>query len=672
MEREYYGRTCRIVVDLYHTICRDCLQNQLPPSQCHKAAGKIRSLRPAHLNVTRRVGIRGDYGECGMPLMYILASSACGSLPTPTSGWGKSPITGTGIGNDIERMMSAHKDMIGALPDELISVVQYRYYIDIAREICTRLDTINAVYVTKSFSSSYEQELDALEKLPMNQTTQDKYVETMREMFEEEREISIERERFFRLSRIVVDLNSMFYRDILDKQLPSAQCSLAASKIKVLKMDQKLISRNVSVTGSYRECDISLMYIFLRNACTALPSPTLGWDQPVPHSAVGVADDIERIRQMRNKAFGHVFSTPVSEVAFKQYIQTARDICTRMDSSHAVFLNKSVTGRYVDELNKMEHEVLDNDLYRICVEELARSAQNETKILSQIKDCVAIGKSTHKKVTGLVNAHIEMQKDIKETKNKVETVGKIGGKVHEDIEFLTEMGQKTQKSIKSITKLETKNRKDLQDIKTFGKDTKMNIKSLAKIEKDTKKNMNIIAKLGGEVQENIKDITSMERDIQKDLTNLTTIGMETKNEVKEIASRGMDVQKDLKDIAGIGKEIKIDVHVIAKTEEEIRMDMKDLAKVVTDVGKGTQSTVMGIEKDVKRLGKIVEDTHKKETKTESRNKGMSLRRSTFVLYPGLQWMYNFAHTVGQQPMSCLFKFIYTCWYCVHRKPRMRL
>ena len=123
----------------------------------------------------------------------------------------------------------------------------------------------------------------------------------------------MERTRFFRLSRVVVDLYSMFFRDILEKQLPHAQCANAAAKIKILKTDQKLKATHVAVMGSYRECDISLMYIFLRNACPSLPAPAAGWDKPVLPTALGITDDIERIRQIRNKAFGHISSTPVSE-----------------------------------------------------------------------------------------------------------------------------------------------------------------------------------------------------------------------------------------------------------------------------------------------------------------------------------------------------------------------
>ena len=97
MEREYFGRTCRVIVELYPMIIRDCLQKQLPPQHCSSAAVKIKTLRPAQLKLIRNVGIRGDYGECDLSLMYTIASCACGSLPPPAAGWSISPITGTGI-----------------------------------------------------------------------------------------------------------------------------------------------------------------------------------------------------------------------------------------------------------------------------------------------------------------------------------------------------------------------------------------------------------------------------------------------------------------------------------------------------------------------------------------------------------------------------------------------
>ena len=287
-----------------------------------------------------------------MPLMYILASSACGSLPPPSAGWGKSPVTGSGIGDDIERMMSVRKTVLGLMSEETLSMVDYRRYMDMTREICTRFDTIHASDVAKSCSVSYVQLFEAIEQQPMDQVMKNKYIENVKEIVTQEKGILIEREHFFRVSRIVVDLYSVFYRDILQKQIPPAQCPSSTSNLK-LRTEQKLTVSRVPVLGSYNECDISLMYMFFRNACPSLPPPVSGWGNPVQATSTGVSDDIERIRQVRNEAFGHISSTPISDAEFQTHVQTAHQICSRMDSSHAVYLDKSVPGTYAHELSKI-------------------------------------------------------------------------------------------------------------------------------------------------------------------------------------------------------------------------------------------------------------------------------------------------------------------------------
>ena len=122
-----------------------------------------------------------------MPLMYILLSCCCGSLPSPTGGWGNSPIIGTAIGDDIERMMSAYKEILALLSSESFSALEYWRFLEITKEICTRLDTdtINAMYVTKSFSESYIQRLETLNNQSMQQTEQDEYIGKMRKIQEE-------------------------------------------------------------------------------------------------------------------------------------------------------------------------------------------------------------------------------------------------------------------------------------------------------------------------------------------------------------------------------------------------------------------------------------------------------------------------------------------------------
>ena len=321
-----------------------------------------------------------------MPLMYILLSCCCGSLPSPTAGWGKSPITGTGIADDIERMMSVYRKVVDSLQEEALSKYDYNQCIDMSRNICIRLDTINAFYVDKSITTSYEDMFDSLQKQSINETEYKSYAKHIKELQQIEDEITNEREHFFRLSCIVGDLYTTIYHDVLVAQLPPHTCPTPRNLGTNVNKEERTVLNDVRNENSYRKCDISLMYKLFRNACPSLLAPTVGWDKPVPPLAIGISDDIERIRQTRNKAFGHISSTPVSESEYKKYVQTATDICSRMDTIHAAHLQKSVSGTYLKELNKILTENLDTEMYRCYVDALTKSAKKEEDILKIITE----------------------------------------------------------------------------------------------------------------------------------------------------------------------------------------------------------------------------------------------------------------------------------------------
>ena len=82
---------------------------------------------------------------------------------------------------------------------------------------------------------------------------------------------------FFRLSRIVGDLYTTVYNDILVVKLPPNTCPTARHLGANVNKEERTVLNGVRVDNSYRKCDISLMYKLLRNACPSLPVPTAGW-----------------------------------------------------------------------------------------------------------------------------------------------------------------------------------------------------------------------------------------------------------------------------------------------------------------------------------------------------------------------------------------------------------
>ena len=270
-----------------------------------------------------------------MPFMYMLLSCFCHSLPLPTAGWGNSPVTGTGIADDIERVMAVYDKMLKLCSVQEMDATDYIDYINMTKEICTRLDTSNAAYVTKSLSTSYTDKLYSQPRA-MNENTQDEYIEKMNKMFKQDMD-----------NRIVGVLYPMIVRDILEKHLPPSQCQTESANMVTWTRDQYDIARRVTATKSYRGCDISMMFTFLEDVCPSVPDPTAGRGNPVPLSAEGIGDDIERIRQS---------SLTMSTLAVEVKKSTAAAICNRMDTIHINHVRKSVSGTYVQEAKKISTE----------------------------------------------------------------------------------------------------------------------------------------------------------------------------------------------------------------------------------------------------------------------------------------------------------------------------
>ena len=121
-----------------------------------------------------------------------------------------------------------------------------------------------------------------------------------------------------------------------------------------LRPEQIAVVSNANTRG-YQDFDITLLYTLLRNVCQNITPPSQGWgvyNMPSPKE-VTVGDDIERIRLIRNKLFGHISEAAVSKTDFQEYWSTISDICSRMQT----ILNKD----YVKKLQNAEERLIDAD-----------------------------------------------------------------------------------------------------------------------------------------------------------------------------------------------------------------------------------------------------------------------------------------------------------------------
>ena len=158
-----------------------------------------------------------------------------------------------------------------------------------------------------------------------------------------------DRTRFFRLSLIIIDELTQILRDLLTSKVPPTQIFNKVIKVnhltKTLRKDQIAVITDAKTRG-YTDFDITLLYTLLRNVCQNITPPSQRWGvstMPSPNE-VTLGDDIERIRLIRNKLFGHISEAAVSETEFKEYWSIISDICIRLQT----LLNKDYVKRLRD------------------------------------------------------------------------------------------------------------------------------------------------------------------------------------------------------------------------------------------------------------------------------------------------------------------------------------
>lgn len=159
---------------------------------------------------------------------------------------------------------------------------------------------------------------------------------------------------FARLSRLVIDLFAKIMRDILLSQYPNPQD--LQKKIKDINLQQKFkIDMNRILNGDgYEKCDVSLLYSLIRYTCkinppTVTPRRELTWGGfSIPsRECTELGDELERMRIIRNRIFGHIHNTEVEDNDFQKYFGISLGICQRLNW-------KFGTKDYVKELKTIE------------------------------------------------------------------------------------------------------------------------------------------------------------------------------------------------------------------------------------------------------------------------------------------------------------------------------
>ena len=383
-EEDQFVRACGIITEIDTTIYRNLLHCQIAPEDCTDVANKIRDIGTEQLREARNVEVVGHYNDCHLLVMYLLLSKGCAKIQRPSVGWSGIPVTGTGLGDDIQRIWEMKCYVLSRRHAGVLELGKYKELIKATYDICRRMDGNNVRFnIMYCPFPSFVATLDTFLSSPLDATNKMEYRQRLEDLATREIEMCTEKENFAKMCRVVLDLNPLILQDVLDEQLPWTDCPTKAARLwpRLLSRDQLAAVNNVPTNG-YTACDTSLMYIMLRNVCTNIPAPTPGWDK-VP-TGYDIGDDIERIRQTRNK-IGHAQFASLSTSDYNQLIREANDICFRFDTkqSHSRYTNQR-RDLYCPKLKEIEIQSLDRKQQEKYTMKLEDMKEKDGKVLETV------------------------------------------------------------------------------------------------------------------------------------------------------------------------------------------------------------------------------------------------------------------------------------------------
>ena len=237
-----------------------------------------------------------------------------------------------------------------------------------------------------------------------------------------------------KLMRLVLDAGTEALRKIFQRIYPgnlqvvlSCTCSFSSTciyhclselkKRKIIKQNQwDILYPPHPNNPNINDFDITLLSVLLRNICGLSPPSTTGWDNVPTPSDHSVEADIVRIKLFRNKHFGHIPHSAISEADFKSLWAEISSPLVRL-------------GIDQKEIDRLENEECgEEDTGRIwnAVEE-NRNVLNETKdiveenrnVLNETRNAVEENRNV---LIETRNALGENTNVLRETRNTVEEI----------------------------------------------------------------------------------------------------------------------------------------------------------------------------------------------------------------------------------------------------------
>jgi hypothetical protein len=140
-----------------------------------------------------------------------------------------------------------------------------------------------------------------------------------------------------------------------------------------------ILPKNSSYSGNYKDMDISLLYLLLRNV-SGIPAHTKGWGNDPDPSDRSISANIERIRLVRNRCV-HCSVPNLSNSDFVTVWSDIRSTMVDIDN----FLHNA--NHYQTAVDQLKHETMDPD--------------NEARYALEIRKQVEEDKTTREMVVNL-------------------------------------------------------------------------------------------------------------------------------------------------------------------------------------------------------------------------------------------------------------------------------
>lgn len=181
-----------------------------------------------------------------------------------------------------------------------------------------------------------------------------------------------DRERYSKISAVITEFFPKILRNIIPSSItPSTLhtwCTLPGCN---WDKSQKLQIQQLKLSRSYESLDTSMLYQLFKRF-SFVTAPTQGWGRDPQNCDFEIADDIERIRLLRNKS-AHRYDTCIDQTEFDNYFLQFREITQRVAVSYEHELTAIAEGSLdpntqialMEALQKLEDNKGINTIYLI-------------------------------------------------------------------------------------------------------------------------------------------------------------------------------------------------------------------------------------------------------------------------------------------------------------------